>query len=382
MQDDKKNTEDKKPDPSVEFARSKLNQIYKSEPSAKEEISSTQDLHGSLSKHQKYLKRLSTSKRSLAEIQKAWKDYYDKLPDEQKHEVWQEFYAQRKNNNTASKKESRPKQTSEQPTPGKIEKLDKSRKPKDIRKQLIKSVTKKKQKNPHIKALTFGFSMGFLVVFILMFSFFNERFLTPFIRPSYAISGTPVITDPSNAGKVGKDPKIIIPKINVEVPVVYDEPSIADGPVQKALERGVLHYGTTPNPGELGNAVIFGHSSGNVFNKGKYKFAFMLLKSLEKDDTFTLQKDGKRYVYKVYDKFVTDPSNVSVLDTKEHKATATLITCDPPGMSTNRLVVIGEQIYPNPDTNKESKVKTQAQPTKLASDSPTLWSRMWKWLFD
>jgi uncharacterized Rmd1/YagE family protein len=36
---------------------------------------------------------LSHSGKSLAEIQTAWHQYYVNLPNDEKHQVWQEFYA-------------------------------------------------------------------------------------------------------------------------------------------------------------------------------------------------------------------------------------------------------------------------------------------------
>src|SRR5690606_19356372 len=138
--------------------------------------------------------------------------------------------------------------------------------------------------------------------------------------------------------KVSKEAKVIIPKINVEIPVIYDETSVAEADFQEALERGVVHYATTSQPGENGNTVIFGHSSNNIFNSGKYKFAFVLLNRLEPGDTFMLHKDGVRYVYKVFDKKIVSPTDFSVLNPVEGKtATASLITCDPPGTTLNRL---------------------------------------------
>jgi sortase A len=209
-----------------------------------------------------------------------------------------------------------------------------------------------------------------------MFSFFNERFLVPFIRPNSNVSATPIIVDPNTNGPVGPEAKIIIPKINLDAPVVYDVPTVEEKDVQAGLERGVVHYITTPNPGEKGNSVIFGHSSSNILNKGKYKFAFILLKSLDKEDTFIIQKDGKRYVYKVYNKFVVSPTDLSVLGPNDKTATMTLITCDPPGTSTNRLIIQAEQIFPDPKANSETSVKNIGTPHKLAGDSPSLWSRL------
>ncbi|HEX9153408.1 MAG TPA: sortase, partial [Candidatus Saccharimonadales bacterium] len=180
-------------------------------------------------------------------------------------------------------------------------------------------------------------------------------------------------------------PEVIIPKINVQIPVIYDEPSVTEASVQRALERGVIHYASTVNPGEQGNAAVFGHSSNNIFNKGKYKFAFVLLHELVPGDIFYLTYNKTVYTYKVFDKKIVPPTEVSVLGGVADKpATATLITCDPPGTSTNRLVVWGEQISPDPAgaaTPTITNTPSTATPTELPSEGPTLWSRFWNWVF-
>jgi sortase A len=128
--------------------------------------------------------------------------------------------------------------------------------------------------------------------------------------------------------------------------------------------------------------VIVGQSSNNIFNKGKYKFAFVLLSRLENGDTFYLQKDGKRYTYQVYQKSIVKPDDVSVLGLRDKPATATLITCDPPGTSLNRLVVIGEQISPSPSGN--APISTQnslaTQTATIPGNSQSLWHRLTHWL--
>lgn len=377
-------------DAAVDVVRQKLAALYAEEPDAKEEVSELEQkpVSEQLSKHQLYMEHLQASGRDMAEIQVAWHQYYAALPDIEKHEVWQEFYsehAKRKASPRTEQVQALPAtQLSTHHVVGEPEHIVDNRDSSTIKGQLITRLnTQALKDNHHARSLAFGVSMGLVVVFILMFSFFNERFIAPFIRPSQNVSATPIIVDPNASGPVGQDPKIIIPKINVEAPVVYDVPTIEEKDVQAGLERGVVHYVTTPNPGEKGNAVIFGHSSGNIINKGKYKFAFILLKSLEKDDTLILQKDGKRYVYKVYNKYVTNPKDLSVLGSTDKTSSITLITCDPPGTSTNRLVVQAEQIFPDPSANAASSVKTETsrQPDQLAGNSESLWHKITNWLF-
>lgn len=383
--------------PALEMIRGKIDALYsddseKNEPNVQEEIIEAKAAVGHRSKHQKFMLGLSESGKSLAEIQESWHNYYQELSDKEKHEVWQEFYAEHsKVDESIKQSKVHPQQQSahvaEHREPTRAKKSAKKgdlRSVSDVKQQIVRKVKKRaKPKNPHLQSIIFGLGMGSVVVLVMLFSFFNERIIAPFITPSRTVSSTPIITDP-NSTAVGKDPKVIIPKINVEIPVVYDEPSVQEDAVQKALERGVLHYATTPNPGEQGNAVVFGHSSNNILNSGKYKFAFVLLNRLENGDTFMLEKDGQRYVYRVFEKKVVAPTELSVLDSIPGKtATATLITCDPPGTTINRLVVIGEQISPSPAGNVASTARQETaanEPTQLPSNSPSLWSRLTNWL--
>jgi LPXTG-site transpeptidase (sortase) family protein len=228
-----------------------------------------------------------------------------------------------------------------------------------------------------LHSLLFGLGIGSVVIIVFLFSFFNERIISPFIQPSRNVTNIPIIT----GGSVSQDPEVIIPKINVEIPVVYTVNTINETAVEKGLESGVVHYADTAVPGQNGNVVIVGHSSNNILNPGKYKFAFTLLHDLQPGDTFYLQKEGKRYTYQVYQRRIVSPDDVSVLGLADKTATATLITCDPPGTSNNRLVITAEQISPDPSTNVASTTqnKLAVSSTIVPGNSPTLWSRITKW---
>jgi LPXTG-site transpeptidase (sortase) family protein len=219
----------------------------------------------------------------------------------------------------------------------------------------------------------------------MLFGLFNELVIAPFIQPSRSVSATPIILDTDGIAADGTS-KVIIPKINVEIPVDYSLTSLAEDVVQKGLENGIIHYPTTSRPGQQGNAAYFGHSSNNIFNPGKYKFAFVLLNNLENGDMFYQTYEGKVYAYKVYEKRVVSPEDVSVLNAVNGKtATAALITCDPPGTTLKRLVVWGEQISPDPATNtpisRQTAVAAPAQNTALPGQPKSLWSRLTGWLF-
>ncbi|HSX44626.1 MAG TPA: class D sortase [Candidatus Saccharimonadales bacterium] len=378
---DHKNSNDDS-SPAVKLIRQKIHNSFAHEPNARAELAEVETVKHR-SKHQRFMYELSASGKSLAEIQSAWHKYYDELPDNQKHEVWQEFYDehdQRLSTATFQPHTLSPQHhhtTEFKSSP----KLDLSAMA-NIKDEIMHRVASphKMTKRQHLKSLLFGLGLGLLVVIILLFSFFNERFIAPFISPSRSISASSIIIDPLSTA-VGPESKVIIPKINVEVPVNFDEKSLDEKVIQKDLENGVIHYAATSFPGQKGNGAIFGHSSNNIFNQGKYKFAFVLLKRLDPGDTFIIQYKGKRYVYQVYDKQIVKPTDLGVLNNTNKPATFTLITCDPPGTSLNRLVVWGQQISPDPLSNIASTpIKTSTQPKILPGNAPTLWQRIKDWL--
>lgn len=368
----------------ADVIRKRVEAAYEGEPALEVEADEIKDLGASLqrSRHQEFIYQLTGSGKSLEEIQTTWHEYYSGLTDIEKHQVWQEFYStqaqvSRYRANVPSMAPSARYEEKYRPAPAKPTPAVPADKLLDVRDQAAKTLQTLKRSGlkDTFHSIVFGLGVGCIVLIIFLFSFFNERFIAPFIQPSREVSGTPLI---GSTTAVSNAPEIIIPKINVEVPVVYGVDTIDDNAVENALESGVVHYADTAMPGQDGNLVIVGHSSNNIFNQGRYKFAFVLLSRLDNGDTFYIQKDGKRYTYQVYKKTIVAPTDVSVLGPADKPATATLITCDPPGTSTNRLVVVGEQISPDVSGNlAASGTNTLATSTAIVpGNSPTLWSRL------
>jgi LPXTG-site transpeptidase (sortase) family protein len=370
----------------VEFIRDKVERLYAQESSAKDEVVRIKP--ELTSKHQKFISRLLNSDKDLATIQTEWHEYYQHLPDAEKHKVWQEFYASRPRLSALSEqampiKEPPPRATTKrrsQPRQKNGPKLRDVRSVQDIKHTIRHNVTAggKLGAKQQLQSLLFGLGVGTIVIIIFMFGFFNEVVIAPFIQPSRAQADTPLIIGNSTVAPTSV-PEVIIPKINVEIPVDYSETSTNESVIESDLEDGVVHYPTTVLPGQDGNAAYFGHSSNNIFNPGKYKFAFVLLHTLVDGDTFYLTYNDKVYIYKVISHTVVNPSDVSVLGpVSGQTATATLITCDPPGTSINRLIVVGQQISPNPNTNTAAATTSATDsslPGQLPGNGPTLWTR-------
>lgn len=122
-----------------------------------------------------------------------------------------------------------------------------------------------------------------------------------------------------------------------DVPV-YDA---AKGEYEDAMHDGTAHVKGTGFPWQDGaNVYIAGHRVG--YPGTKSNLVFWDLDKLKKGDEILLtDADGKRYTYKVFDKFVVDPSAVRVLRPVPGRGVVSLQTCTLPDYS-QRLVVQGE----------------------------------------
>lgn len=379
---------ERKTNPAADVIRDKLAKLYASEPDALEEERQAEVVRPR-SKHQEFIHNLNHSGKDLVQIQTEWHSYYMGLDDAEKHAVWQEFYDSNQatrqtplqlpaDTPTDSEKIASMRSQLGSHSPATKRAREDTRDTKTIQQNIRRRASKPpmSRSKQHLHSLLFGLSMGGVTVLIFLFGFFNEVIIAPFIQPARTSAATPLIVSTDTVAP-SSEPQVIIPKINVQIPLKFGATSINEEDIQNDLESGVVHYPTTALPGQNGNSAYFGHSSNNIFNKGKYKFAFVLLHELVPGDTFYLTRDGKIYAYKVFSKTVVEPNEVGVLNPVEgHPATATLITCDPPGTSLKRLVVVGDQISPSPSGNvAATTVDTVANTGLLAGNGPTLWGR-------
>jgi sortase A len=106
------------------------------------------------------------------------------------------------------------------------------------------------------------------------------------------------------------------------------------------LAQSLIQYPGTALPGQIGNAVIFGHSVLPAFyNPSDYLTMFSTLPTLGQGDTVTVNYDGITYKYQVEDKFEVEPTDIGILNQDESDSFLTLVTCVPPGLQTRRLIV-------------------------------------------
>ena len=251
----------------------------------------------------------------------------------------------------------------------------------DLRSKLRAKVTesaKKVRKSRHFVPIAAACSVMVLFLF-LQYNRVLFANVEAYISPGN-IDPANIIVDPLTTTAVSSDPKLIIPKINVDVPVIYDVTPDYDAQM-KAMEQGVAYFGipgANSKPGQIGNTVLSGHSSNDIIDPGSYKFIFAQLDRLNKGDAVYVNYNGVRYTYTVTKKEVVAPTEVSKLVYPTDKPVLTLITCTPLGTSLNRLLVTAEQVSPSPASAQAAPETTAApaEPASMPGNSPTFLQRL------
>ncbi|MBS9775183.1 sortase [Candidatus Gracilibacteria bacterium] len=144
--------------------------------------------------------------------------------------------------------------------------------------------------------------------------------------------------------------RVVIPKIGKNVPLIdiknrtLNNEGELDNIFMKELEKGIVRYPGSAVPGEIGNTFIFGHSSNFPWMEGDYNDVFATLGNIEMGDEVIVYYNQKKYIYKITEKQVITPGDVSVLNRNHNKKEISIMTCWPIGTTYNRLLVTGELI--------------------------------------
>ena len=128
-----------------------------------------------------------------------------------------------------------------------------------------------------------------------------------------------------------------IPKIGVKLPIYH-------GSSQEVLAYGAGHlYGTDlPVGGKTRHAVVTAHTglpNATMFDD---------LVEVKKGDFFYFDVQGETLRYKVFRISVVDPHDIRLLQREKGRDLATLLTCTPYGVNTQRLLVTGYRVLPDP----------------------------------
>jgi sortase A len=309
----------------------------------------------------------------------AWQDYYQKYYE--RYYVGQVYRAHQELEARAAQASVNSPSATAASTPQAPETFNRDEALYDLRSKLLEKVNnsaKKVRKSRHFIPITAALS----VIVLFLFLQYNRVLFAnvqAYISPGN-IDAANIIVDPLTNVAVGPEPKLIIPKINVDVPVDYNTTPDYDSQM-KAMESGVAYFGipgANSKPGQIGNTVLSGHSSNDIIDPGSYKFIFAQLERLAKSDTIYVNYNGVRYTYTITKTEVVKPTEVNKLIYPTDKPILTLITCTPLGTSLNRLLVTAEQVSPSPSAAQAAPAETAAstQPVASPGNSPTLLQRV------
>ena len=201
---------------------------------------------------------------------------------------------------------------------------------------------------------------GVFTILFILFLQYNRLIFAPimaYIAPGNSNDTEITAIDPTVTAAPTADPKLIIPKLNVDVPAHFN---IANdtATIDNAMNHGVAQFkipGADALPGQVGNLVISGHSAGDIYSNNQYKFIFSGLERLQDNDLIYVNYNSVRYTYKVTKKQTVEPTDVAALVYPTSKPILTLITCTPLGSDRYRLLVTAEQVSP---TYEEKAVST------------------------
>ena len=201
---------------------------------------------------------------------------------------------------------------------------------------------------------------GVFTVLFILFLQYNRLIFAPimaYIAPGNSNDTEITAIDPTITAAPTAEPKLIIPKLNVDVPAHFN---IANdtATIDNAMNHGVAQFkipGADALPGQVGNLVISGHSAGDIYSNNQYKFIFSGLERLQDNDLIYVNYNSVRYTYKVTKKQTVEPTDVAALVYPTSKPILTLITCTPLGSDRYRLLVTAEQVNP---TYEEKAVST------------------------
>lgn len=147
--------------------------------------------------------------------------------------------------------------------------------------------------------------------------------------------------------------RVIIPKIGKNIPlidvknrVIEDEKEL-DDIFMEELENGIVRYPGSSKPWEVGTSFIFWHSSNFPWIDWDFNDVFSTLDNVAFWDEVIVYYGQKKHTYKIREKRVIKPGDVSVLERDKWLSEITLMTCWPIGTTLNRLIVTWELVEEN-----------------------------------
>lgn len=137
---------------------------------------------------------------------------------------------------------------------------------------------------------------------------------------------------------------ISIPAIAASSNVILNVDPFNQDEYLNALKHGVAHARGTGLPGEGKRIYLFAHSTNSPLNFSEFNAVFYQLRYLKEGDEILVLFNGQEYKYQVYQKIIVDATNTSWLKNSSEGEELVLQTCDPPGTTLRRLLIIARPV--------------------------------------
>lgn len=138
--------------------------------------------------------------------------------------------------------------------------------------------------------------------------------------------------------------ELAIPKIGIKTTVQINVDPSREQEYKKILATKAAHAVGSDLPGEGGLVYVFGHSTNSPLNIQYFNPVFYLLNKLDFEDEIGIVYKSKVYIYKVAEKKIVKPDDLSDITIELNREKLILQTCWPPGTAWQRLLVIAYPI--------------------------------------
>lgn len=176
--------------------------------------------------------------------------------------------------------------------------------------------------------------------------------MSPYFYPNHSqqviASNSAIISGQSNiSGEIktsytDKQNTLEIPKISISVPIIFST-NANESSLLKDLDLGVVYYPGSVYPGQIGQAVILGHSAPPGWPTIKHDWVFTNIEKLSEGDLIKIHLNSKLYTYIVKEKtIIKRGADIPSYDAATRKNVLTLISCWPPGKDYQRITVTAE----------------------------------------
>lgn len=187
--------------------------------------------------------------------------------------------------------------------------------------------------------LTLFFLSFYLVFFLLHFDFIKQK-----IKDFYEIEKIQELIlrfkkqeMTKSVQKTEKEDSLLIPKLNLDVPLLLANDSQEAG--QKLKEGVVLYLPESSFPVEQGKIVILGHSAPAFWVGNKYDNVFSKISDLIRGDKIFVYFNEYEYRFVVQEKYFLEKGD-KLPEISGEKGVLFLISCWPPGKDERRIVIL------------------------------------------